>query len=29
VLNLADSEIEERHVILDLESALRAGHTCF
>ena len=27
VLNLADSEIEESHVVLDLEGTLRAGHT--
>lgn len=26
-LDLTDSEIEERHVVLDLQSALRASHT--
>jgi hypothetical protein len=29
VLDLADSEIEEGHVILDLESTLRASHTYY
>ncbi len=28
MLDLANSEVEESHVILDFERRLRAGHTC-
>jgi len=28
MLDLADSQVEEGHVVLDLQSTLSAGHTC-
>ena len=28
VLDLADSKIEESHIVFDLKCALRTGHTC-